>query len=197
MLMRSGTLESWCITCSKRLRESGEAADECQLWLRRLERLGVDGSDDYRRESEAVQKLQRNTANARELPANANQEDPSGVVGTNEAGHLAVEKIRLWVKRVQDKYPYVQAVRRVRKDPKLRLAPSRVLELSNISQHVTDLPKIDKSRIIPAVLDESYCIPGGTTVLRINILLSPGTTLRQRECAMEQLKKDLSLFGDG
>jgi hypothetical protein len=76
------------------------------------------------------------------------------------------------------------------------LRPTRVLDLSNIAQHVVSLPKTDVNRIIPAVLDESYCIPSGTTVLRVNIVLAEDTTPRQRECAFERLRKDDALFGE-
>ena len=54
---------------------------------------------------------------------------------------------------------------------------------------------MEHSRIIPAVLDESYCIPKGTTALRINIVLPEGTTIDQREAVISVLKDDSSLFG--
>jgi hypothetical protein len=87
-------------------------------------------------------------------------------------------------------------VRRVRKDPGLALRPTRILDLSSMAQHVSTLKGIDPTRIVPAVLDESYCIPSGRTVLRVNIVLAEGTTLRQREAAMERFRRDRTLFGE-
>jgi hypothetical protein len=55
---------------------------------------------------------------------------------------------------------------------------------------------VDSARIVPAVLDESYCNPKGTTALRINIILPAGTTLAQRESVIELLREDNSLFGE-
>ena len=94
------------------------------------------------------------------------------------------------------RHPYVQAVRRVRRDPNLDLRPTRILDLSNIAQHATAAQGMEPKRIIPAVLDESYCIPAGSTALRINIVLPENTTLRQRECAIERLRRDSALFGE-
>jgi hypothetical protein len=56
-------------------------------------------------------------------------------------------------------------------------------------------PGFDENRIIPAVLDDSHCIPSGTTVLRINIILAEGTTPQQRDAAVDLLRKDEYLFG--
>jgi hypothetical protein len=196
-LLPSGILESWCVAASRFLREKNAPADEPQLWLRRAERLGVGNNAEFRKEAAEVEKLIRNTANARELPPlPVAQENPSKAVGEDERGHLNISRIQNWVSRVLTRHPYVQAVRRVRKDPNLALRPTRVLDLANINQHTVSLPKTDAHRVIPAVLDESYCVPGGATVLRINIVLAESTTPRQRECAMERLRKDDALFGE-
>lgn len=196
-LLTPGLLEAWCIAASKLLREKNANADEPQLWLRRAERLGIKNNPEFRAEAAEVDKLLRNTANARELPPlPASQERDENSVGEDERGHLNVSRIRNWVSRVLKRHPYVQAVRRVRKDPKLALRPTRVLDVTNIAQHIVSLPKTDVHRIIPAVLDESYCIPSGATVLRVNIVLAEATTPRQRECAYERLRKDDALFGE-
>ena len=93
-------------------------------------------------------------------------------------------------------HPYVQAVRRVRRDRNIPLSPTRLLPLENIAQQLQSSgEKLDSARIIPAVLDDSFCSPKGTTVLRINIMLPPGTTIGQREAAIASLKADGSLFG--
>ena len=57
------------------------------------------------------------------------------------------------------------------------------------------IPGIDEARIIPIVLDASYCVPAAVA-LRMNIVLPPGTTLSQREAAFEVLREDSSLFGE-
>jgi serine/threonine protein kinase len=192
-----GSLEKWCIHASRVLRERNATPDECQMWLRRAERLGVQGNVEYRSEAEAVAKLLRTTANARELPPLAKvSESSSRVVGEDERGHLQVDKIVRWVARARNRHPYIQEVWRVRKDPDLPLRPTRILELSNMSQHISAVKGVDPVRIVPAVLDESYCIPSGRTVLRINIVLPEGTTLRQREAAMERFRRDGALFGE-
>jgi len=68
--------------------------------------------------------------------------------------------------------------------------------VKNIAQHLhvgTDV--MEESRIIPAVLDESYCKSKGSTTLRINIILPSGTSIAQSEAAMSLLMEDTSLFG--
>lgn len=196
-LMSPGLLESWCVAASRIARERNAPIDESQLWLRRAERLGVATNPEFLHEAAEVDKILRHTANARELPAlPAAQEDAGRTVGEDERGHLNVNRIRLWVTRLLNRHPYVQAVRRVRKDHGLALRPTRILELSNIGQHIVGVQKMDVNRIIPAVLDESYCSPSGTTVLRINVVLAEGTSPRQRECAFQRLRMDDALFGE-
>jgi serine/threonine-protein kinase len=196
-LASSGILESWCIAASRYLREKNAAADEPQLWLRRAERLGVSTNVEFIREAAEVARILKHTANARELPPiPTTQEEAARCVGEDERPHLNLSRIRRWVTRVLNRHPYVQGVRRVRKDPNVALRPTRVLDLTNVSQHIGSLQKLDVNRIIPAVLDESYCTPPGSTVLRINILLAENTTPRQRECAYERLRQDDALFGE-
>jgi hypothetical protein len=79
----------------------------------------------------------------------------------------------------------------------LALSSTRLLPVKNIAQHLrAGADVMEESRIIPTVLDESYCNPKGSTTLRINIILLPSaTTIAQREAAMSLLMEDTSLFG--
>lgn len=195
-LVDTAMLLSWCLTWSKRLRERGEPLASCQVWLQRAERLSGAGSQELRQEQARVEALLRKTATPSRLARRvADQEPVSKVVGDNERGHLHVERIQHWAGRLLKLHPYVQAIRRVRKDPGVPLYPTRVLDSSNLAQHVAAAKGIPEERLIPAVLDASYCNPS-TTALRINIILGDGTTIAERELATEELRKDSSLFGD-
>jgi serine/threonine protein kinase len=186
----------WCLTAAKKLRERDGNLLSAQIWLRRAARIGIEASAEYRQEQETLLKLIRQTANPITLPPISQQEAASSTVGDGERGHLNVHRIQIWVDRLLRLHPYVQAVRRVRKDPNLALSPTRLLQLENIAQHLTSGTEImEPARIIPAVLDESYCIPKGSTTLRINIILPAGTTISQREAVMSLLREDGSLFG--
>ena len=186
----------WCLAAAKKLRERDGNLLSAQIWLRRAERIGVGASAEYRTENEALLKLIRQTATPAVLPVMAQQEPPSSTVGDGERAHLNVGRIQTWVGRLLKLHPYVQGVRRVKRDPNLPLTPTRILSLGNIAQHLTSGSEaMEAARIIPAVLDESYCIPKGTTALRINIVLPPKTTIAQREAVITLLADDNSLFG--
>jgi tRNA A-37 threonylcarbamoyl transferase component Bud32 len=189
---------AWCLTSSRKLRERDATLLHAQIWLRRAERIGVAHSPEYRRESEALERLLRSTATPQTLPKLPESQDRGmKAVGEDEKGHLDAKRISMWVERLLSLHPYVQGVRRVRRDPKLPLSPTRLLSLDHLAQHVTQaMAGIDSARIIPAVLDDSYCSPKGATALRINIVLPGGTTLAQREAVMEILREDNSLFGE-
>lgn len=195
-LLPADVLGRWCVAVARRMREGELNLVGAQLWLRRTEFLGLSGLSELTIENDIVQKLLARTAVPEILPMIAKQEPASSVVGENERGHLQVDRIMRWVERLLKLHPYVQAVRRVKRDPGPALTPTRLLGIDNISQHLSAaLESIEPSRIIPAVLDESYCIPKGRTVLRINIVLPPNTSIGQREAAMKLLAADISLFG--
>lgn len=192
-LVNAGALEAWCIAASRRLRERNAALVDCQRWLRRAERLGVDNNRDYRDEREKLDRAISNTAHAARLPeAVREQEDASKTVGDDERGHLHVDRIEAWVKRLYRRHPYVQAVRRVQKDGTIAPRPNRVLELNQIARHAKAAAGVAQERIIPAVLDQSFCAE--SCALRINILLAKDSTLAEREAAMVELRKDTELF---
>jgi hypothetical protein len=164
--------------------------------LRRTEYLALTELPAFGQEEDAVKKLLDRTAVPEVLPVVAKQEPATSVVGENERGHLQVDRIQRWADRLLKLHPYIQAVRRVRKDHGPALSPTRLLGVDNMSQHVSAaLESVEPSRVIPAVLDESYCIPKGKTVLRINIVLPPNTSIAQREAAIKLLSEDTSLFG--
>jgi hypothetical protein len=193
-----GVVEAFCIASARKCREDLGSLAEAQLWLRRAERLGVTGGADFKKEREAVESLLRNTATAIALPPTAKaQMRPGDVVGQDERAHLKIDRIVRWTERLLQLHPYVEGVKRVRKDMELPLKPTRILDGKSRSLHLKAAPPgFDENRIIPAVLDESYCIPSGTTVLRINVILAEGTTAQQRDVAVDLLRKDAYLFGE-
>jgi hypothetical protein len=192
-LLKEGTLEAWCLAASRRLREHNASLLDCQQWLRRAERLGVAANRDYAEERERVEREITKTAHGVRLPRAANsQEDPAKSVGDGERGHLMVERITGWVLRLYRRHPYVQAVRRVSKDATIPPRPNRILDINNIARHAKAAVGVVQERIVPAVLDQSFCVE--SCALRINILLEEGCTIQEREAAMEELRKDLELF---
>jgi tRNA A-37 threonylcarbamoyl transferase component Bud32 len=195
-LFQADELGRWCVLSARRMRERELSISGAQLWLRRTEYLGLSELPEFGVEEKAVKKLLFQTAVPEMLPAVGKQEPATSVVGEDERAHLQVDRIRRWAERLLMLHPYVQAVKRVRKDHGPALTPTRLLGVDNISQHLSPaLESIERCRIIPAVMDESYCIPKGQTVLRINIVLPPGTTIGQREAAVKLLAADNSLFG--
>ena len=189
---------TWCLTACRKLRERDATLLQGQIWLRRAERLGLLNSAEYRKEAEALEKLIKRTATPKIIPKVPASQDPvDKVIGDDERAHLNSSRVETWVRRLLRLHPYIQGVRRVRRDPKIPLTPTRLLALDHVAQHLTPaMAGIDGARIIPAVLDESYCLPKGTTALRINLILPGGTTLAQREAVIESLRADDSLFGD-
>lgn len=88
----------------------------------------------------------------------------------------------------------MEQVRRLEKAGGIDPRPCRLLEPDSEPKHFSKVSPKDRSRVIPAVLDESYC--AGSTALRINIWLSETCTVAQRVTAMELLEADTELFGD-
>jgi hypothetical protein len=192
-LLKPGVLEAWCITTCRKLREHNAALLDCQRWLRRVERLGVSGNREYREEREKLEREISNTAHAVRLPRTASvQEDATKIVGDDERGHLHVDRIAAWAQRLYRRHPYVHAVRRVSKDGAIPPRPNRILDLSNLARHAKAAVGVSQDRIIPAVLDQSFCTV--SCALRINILLEDGCTVQEREAVIVELKKDVELF---
>jgi hypothetical protein len=196
-LLEMALVGALCIRSARKLRERDGTLLHAQVWLRRAEKLGVTSSPEYRKERDAVDTLLRKTATPPVLPPIPSSQEPaSRTVGEGEKAHLNVRRITAWVNRLQRLHPYVQGVRRVRKDPNLPLTPTRLLSLDNIGQHLTAaMSGLEPTQVIPAVLDESFCEPKGSTVLRVNLVLPRGTTVAQREAAVGLLREDTSLFG--
>jgi len=193
--MVSDRCESWCIRACKKMRPlEGGALLETQLWLRRVESLSVSGGADYLIEKREIERLLQSQAGCSSLPDAAKVQD-SKIVGKDEAGHLDVERIEAWGARVRRLYPFVEAIKRVRKAPGIT-GPSRVLNPKGMSLHLKAAPGIKPTRIIPAVLDQGYCIPADV-MLRINILLTESCSAAQREAAIELLAADRTLFPGG
>jgi hypothetical protein len=192
-LLKEGALEAWCLAACRRLREHNASLLDCQQWLRRSERLGVAGNRDYAEEREKLEREISKTAQAVRLPRAAkSQQDPAKSVGEAERGHLLTDRIIAWVRRLYGRHPYVHAVHRVSKDGAIPPRPTRVLDINNIARHAKAAPGVGHDRIIPAVLDQSFCAE--SCALRINILLDDGCTIQEREAAMEELRKDVELF---
>ncbi len=193
-LMASQPVVTACISASRIARMAGEDIAQSQNWLRRAARLGAGRSQSYLDELQAVEGQIHKTATPVRLPADAEvQASADDVVGDDEKGHLQVKRIRDWARRLLDLYRWVEAVKRVRKDPGLPPHSTRLLDLQNLSQHVTAVKSIEQVRIIPAVLDGGHSLPQGCS-LRINIILPKGTTEAQRAAAMDALRADKSLF---
>jgi hypothetical protein len=96
------------------------------------------------------------------------------------------------VQRLFRRHPYVHSAKCVTKDGGIAPRPTRVLELNNVARHAKAAPGISADRIIPAVLDETFC--SVSCGLRINIILDEGCTVQQREAAMVELRADTDLF---
>jgi len=192
-LLKPGALESWCIVACRKLRERNAALLDCQRWLRRAERLGVTGNREYREEREKLEREISNTAHAARLPRTAStQEDVAKIVGDGEGGHLHGDRIASWAQRLYRRHPYVHAVRRVSKDGTIPPRPNRILDLNHIARHAKAAIGVAQDRIIPAVLDQSFC--SESCALRINIVLEVGCTVQEREAVMVELRKDVELF---
>ena len=194
-LIRPGLLESLCLKTCQRHLDAGEPVALSQSWLRRAERLGVSSNKDYIDLRGRLEEILRRTASPEELPAVADtQLDLSKVVGDSERKNLDVERIQRWVAKLYDLFPWVQGVRRVRKDGKIPPFPTR-LEETVPAIHASAAKGVEQSQLIAAVLDASYdrkkAVP-----LRINIILPPGTRPSQREAALKELRRSRSMFGE-
>lgn len=195
-LIAQQSVVSCCIVASRLARLAGEDITQSQNWLRRAARLGAGRGQAYLDELQEVEGQIRKTATPVRLPPDAEaQESPDEVVGDDEKGHLQIKRIRDWTRRLLELYRWVEAVKRVRKEGALPPHSTKILDLQNLSQHMSAAKGIDRVRIIPAVLDGSHSLPQGCA-LRINIILPKGTTEAQRAAAMDALRADKSLFPD-
>jgi len=157
-LLKAGALEALCIAACGKLRERNAALLDCQRWLRRAERLGVNGNREYREEKAKLERELSNSAHAARLPRTASvQENVPKTIGDAEAGHLHVDRIAAWVQRLYRRHPYVHAVRRVSKDGTIPPRPNRILDINHIARHAKAAVGVASARIIPAVLDQSFC----------------------------------------
>lgn len=185
-----------CIAASRLMRlEKGDITG-AQAWLRRAARFSGDKLPNYLDELEEVDRQIKKTSTPVQLPADAsNQASPDDAVGEDETGHLQVDRIRQWARRVLQLCRWVESVRRVRKDGDLPAHVNQLLDLRNLPQHLNAAKGIDRERIIPVVLDGSHSIPAGIA-LRVNIVLPKGTSEAQRAAAIEALRAEKSLFPD-
>jgi hypothetical protein len=189
-----GRTEAWCVAACRKVKPLESGVLEAQMWLRRAERLSVTKGADYLSEKAALEKILQSQASSLSLPENAAQQDDK-VVGEDERGHLNMDRIDAWVRRLLNLYPFVQSVKRVRKEPD-KVGATRMISTEGMSLHLKAAPGIKECRIIPVLLDRSFCGPADT-MLRINIVLSESCTPAQREAAMDLLARDRSLFAGG
>lgn len=189
-----GRCENWCITACRKVRPLEGGLIEAQLWLRRAEALSVSGGSEYLEQKREIDRVLQSQAGRLALPDMAKVQDFK-IVGEDEKGHLDVERIDNWGVRLLRLYPFVSSVKRVRKEP-AKTGLTRILSTEAMSQHIRAATGVKQSRIIPALLDRSYC---GTadTMLRINIVLAEDCNTAQRETAIEILAADRGLFPGG
>jgi hypothetical protein len=189
-----GRCEPWCVSACRRVRPLESGLLEAQLWLGRAERLSVTRGSDFIAERHEVDRLLQNQASCATLPGNATSQDDK-VIGADERGHLDDDRIESWAGRVRSLYPFVYSIKRVGKEPN-KVGSTRLLSTEGMSHHIKAAPGIKESRLVPALLDRSYC-GSADTMLRINIILSENCTSAQREAAIELLSKDRNLFPGG
>jgi hypothetical protein len=189
-----GRCESWCITACKKARPLESGLLEAQLWLRRVESMSVSAGADYLAEKKEVDRLVQAQAAHSTLPESARKQDEK-IVGEDEKGHLDIDRIDRWGARLRRLYPFIYAVKRVRKEPG-KIGATRILSVDGMSLHIKAAPGIKQARIIPALLDQSFCA-AANTMLRISIVLPENSTAAQREAAIEVLASDGSLFPGG
>jgi serine/threonine protein kinase len=192
-MLEEARLGSWCLRCCQLARNKTADSVECQSWLQRAKRYGVHGSEEYLKESDALQPI-LSSIGANTLPPAADQEEPSKILGNDEQGHFDVEKMTSWNRRLQRLYPWVQGARRFRGDGTIAKYPTRLLNIQDLARHTKNLPEPMKGRIIPAVLDAGYSGSSADRAIRINIILPDGTTSAQRETAMRKLRENKRLF---
>ena len=81
----------------------------------------------------------------------------------------------------------------MRKDHKLAPGLTVLIPDHVPTIHLDSAKGVDKSRVVPAVLDHSFCV-GTDCALRINLILTEGTTPAQREAAIDVLSRDRRSF---
>ncbi len=187
-------LGGWCLRVCGISRQREVPVSESQTWLQRAAKFGMAKTPEYIAEQKTLTDLLSVDA-ADRLPEPAKKPDPpDDILGASEPGHFEGDRMVRWARRLQRSYPWVASVRRVRADPNLDLYPTRILDLSALTRHIKTIAGVDPVRIIPAVLDASYAQPANTRVVRINIVLSYGTTADQRNAAIKCLQRDTHLF---
>jgi eukaryotic-like serine/threonine-protein kinase len=186
--------EGWCLKACKKARVVESNMLEAQLWLKRATRLSVNASGEFLLEKKEIDRILETQATRAFLPEIAKTQDKK-IVGEDEKGHLNVEQIDRWGESLRRLYPFVHAVKRVRKEND-KSGATRILNTVGMSLHLKAAPGVKESRIIPALLDRSFC-GSADTMLRINIILSENCTSAQREAAIELLASDTKLFPGG
>jgi hypothetical protein len=183
-----------CVAAARFARIANGDLPSAQTWLRRAALFGGEKLSGYLPELEEVDRQAKKTVTPTALPPDAFKQ-AGHVVGKDEYGHLHVERIQRWANRVMELFRWVESVRRVRKDGGIPAHSTRLLNVSNLSQHLAAAKDVEAVRVIPAALDGSYSIPSGIA-LRMNIILPKGTTEVQRAAAMAALRAEKTLFAD-
>lgn len=193
-LVDASVAANFCVSRARHSRMAGARVTDAELWLLRARRLHPPGTDDYATERGHLDGLRQQTGTIQTLPTSGGAYDEK-VVGERERGHLYVDRINAFAGRIRDAYPFVHAVKRVKKDPGLSAPAPRVLGLDNVSQHLVD--GVEAERIIPFVIDSSYSRASGgrsPVPVRMNIVLPVGTTQSQRQAAFDLMVDDRALF---
>lgn len=105
----------WCINSAARCHQmSGGSLVESALWLRRAERMGASNSPEAKKEAAELRKLTAKTAESSSLPPVAEQVSPEKYVGESERGHCNLDRMRIWIGRLQRRFDFIERVARLR-----------------------------------------------------------------------------------
>jgi serine/threonine protein kinase len=184
-----------CLRSASRCRQvSNGSLVEAGIWLRRADRMGGSNGTEFQQEAAELQRLTSVSASSSSPPPPAKQVASDKCIGENERPHCNADRVMRWVDRLQRRFDFVEQVKRLEADAKIDPRPCRLLDPDKAAKHFTKVLAKDRSRVIPAVLDDTH--HKGAIALRINIWLAEGCTIAQRDNAIELLKTDRELFGD-
>ena len=188
-LVDPGEVMTYCLERAKVARTMHEDLNLAELWFRRVRRLGLADSASYQRAYEEFDQIARHTAQRRTLPENCATQDSNPAIGKKEAGHIDVPRVKRYVERVLDAFPFVCAVQREGKNPRLGgiVGNRPVLRAEGKGGRAR---RGDRREKLSLVLDPSYCRPSkdrDRVPIEMVILLPEGTTESQRSAAWRVL----------
>jgi len=188
-ILDAAAVIAFSVRCAEHARVVLNQPLVADAWLQRARRSGGAEQADYRQAAVALAESRHRSNRLQALPEAVEQEPIK--IGADERAHLEMSRLTELDERVRRLFPFVQQLRRVKKDGGLKISRPTILRLDNIASHLP-AGSTDPGNIIPLALDGSFTAE--RVPLRVNIVLSNKTMPSQREAALEVLKGVTEIF---